>query len=97
MPTSRPRENPYRVGDVVTMARFNGAGEGVLWRVKKSEPSGWIWLEPVWTVTGPSVLRDKKVRYHEVDAPDLVQLGAAFQQLGNIIRDIAIARGMDRE
>ena len=96
MPTSRPRENPYRVGDVVTMAQFNGAGEGVLWRVKKVQAS-WIWLEPLWTVTGPSVLRDKKVMYHEVHAPDLVQLGSAYQQLGNIIRDIAISRGMDSD
>ena len=78
------------------MARFNGAGEGVLWRVKKTDRI-WIWLEPVWTVTGPSVLRDKKVQYSEVDAPDLVQLGTAYQQLGNIIRDIAIARGMESE
>lgn len=96
MPTNRPRENPYQPGDIVTMARFNGAGEGVLWRVKKAA-GAYIWLEPVWTVTGPSVLRDKRVQWHEVEAPDLVQLGTAYQQLGNIIRDIAISRGMDRE
>jgi len=96
MPTSRPRENPYKPGDIVSMARFNGAGEGVLWRVKKTDRV-WIWLEPVWTVTGPSVLRDKKVQWHQVEAPDLVQLGTAYAQLGNIIRDIAVSRGMDSE
>jgi hypothetical protein len=96
VPLERSQKNPYQVGDVVTMAQFNGAGEGVLWRVKKSQ-GVWIWLEPIWTVTGPSVLRDKKVQYHEVHAPDIIQLGSAYQQLGNIIRDIAISRGMDRE
>lgn len=94
MPLSRPRENPYKPGDIVSMAHFNGAGEGVLWRVKKADRI-WIWIEPTWCVTGPSVLRDKKVQYNQVDVPDLVTLGSAYAQLGNIISDIARSRGME--
>jgi len=96
VPTDRSQRNPFKPGDIVSMARFNGAGEGVLWRVKKADKI-WIWIEPVWCVTGPSVLRDKKVQYNQVDVPDLVTLGSAYAQLGNIIRDIAVSRGMDSE
>lgn len=96
MPPVRPQENPYKPGDWVTMAQGNGAGEGILWRVNKVDGS-WIKIEPAWAVTGRSVLRPKRVQYFQVDAADIVQLGSAFQQLSNIIRDIAISRGMDRE
>jgi hypothetical protein len=95
VPTSRPRENPYQPGDIVSMAHFNnGVGEGVLWRVKKADKV-WIWVEPVWAVTGPSVLRDKRIQWQEADAINLVQLASAFAQLGNIIADIARSRGME--
>lgn len=96
MPIIRPRENPYKPGDVVTMVHeVNGTGEGVLWRVKKADRA-WVWIAPVWCVTGPSILRDKKVQWFHVDTPDLVVLGSAYAQLGNIIRDIAINRGMEQ-
>jgi hypothetical protein len=94
MPTTAPRRNPYQVGDVVTVTHFNGVGEGILWRVRKSQGI-WVWIEPFFTVTGPSVLRGKKVQYNQVDDPDLIQLVSAYAQLGNIIADIARRRGAE--
>ena len=91
MPTAAHKNNRWKVGDVVSMVHFNGAGEGVLWQVKKV--SGvYVTIEAIMTLTGPSVLRRKTVSYHQVDAPDLVQLASVYARLGTLIADIARSR-----
>ena len=94
MPLSRAQKNPYQPGDIVYKTQFNGTGEGVLWMVKKVDKV-WIWIEPVLTLTGRSVLRPKKLQYHQVCEPDLVLLCSVYAQLGNLINDVARRRGME--
>lgn len=82
------RSNPYRSGDIVSAVNRagNGAGEGVLWRVTKVQ-SVWVWIKPVYSVTGPSVLRPKKVQYHELSLFGMVELGLAFQEFHELIQN----------
>ena len=88
------RKYPYLVGEVVTMAHANGSGEGVLWHV--TEVSGrFIRIEPLLTLTGPSVLNPKRVSCHEVKPADIAVLGGAYAQLANIIRGIVRLRSQD--
>lgn len=88
MPTRDREKNPLAVGDVVTMAMDNGAGEGVLWRVYKITGHDYVHLEALWTVTGPSVLRPKKVHWRNVDVPDVLHLCTARAQLDTIIQEL---------
>lgn len=94
MPTLGPQKNPYKVGDIVTVVHFNGSGEGILWRVVRVKGS-YLKLQPTYTVTGPSVLREKRVQYHAVSPVDLVELCSARAQLDNIINDIVRSRSAD--
>ena len=94
MPIVSRRKNPYLVGEVVTMAQFNGAGEGVLWRVIKVDGM-FIKIEPLLTLTGPSVLNPKRVSCWEVKPADIASLGSAYAQLANIINDIVKLRSQD--
>jgi hypothetical protein len=94
MPTVSPRTNPYAVGDVALMVYDNGSGEGVIWQVTKTKDI-WLWIDPILTLTGDSVLRPKKVQWDWVQPVDLVKLGAVYLQLGNLIRDIAVRRGAE--
>jgi len=73
------------------MVHYNGTGEGVLWRVNKVTGS-WVHLEAIYAVTGPSVLRPKRVQHSSVQLVDVVQLCAARAQLDNIINDIVKLR-----
>ena len=88
MPLRDREKNPLAVGDVVTMAMQNGAGEGVLWRVYKITGHDYVHLEAFWAVTGPSVLRPKKVHWRSVDVPSVVDLCTQRAQLDNIIQDM---------
>lgn len=76
------------------MAQANGAGEGVLWRVVKVDGQ-WIRIEPMFTVTGPSVLNPKRVAWHEVKPADIVTLGTAYVELRNIMQDLVRLRSED--
>ena len=88
----RRNQNPHKVGDLVTHTqRFNGTDEGRLWRVVKVEGT-WVKAVPEWTVTGPSVLKPKRVQYYMFEAVDLVKLCTAYAQLGNLINDVVRAR-----
>lgn len=76
------------------MAQFNGAGEGVLWRVKSIDGQ-WIRIEPLLTLTGPSVLNPKRVAWHEVKPADIAVLGTAYVALANIMQDLVRLRSAD--
>lgn len=67
--------NPFKEGDVVvaTSSLWNGTGEGGLWRVRKTNRN-WVYLTPLHTVTGPSVLRDKRVQFFGVAHPKKTDL-----------------------
>ena len=78
------------------MVHFNGSGEGILWRIKKVE-AHYLKLEAYYTVTGGSVLKDKRVTWHSVQPVDLVELCTARAQLDNIIRDIVRSRSEDAD
>lgn len=94
MPTVWHQKNPYRVGDIVTYVHWNGAREGVLWRIAQVKGSQ-IHIDPVFTATGPSKLNRRLVMYHAVHAADLVQLASARAQLDNIINDLVRHRSSD--
>ena len=91
-----PQKNPYHTGNVVTMVHFNGSGEGVLWRVKRVR-GVYLKLEPLFTVTGPSILKEKRVAWHAVSPVDLVELCTARAELDNIIRDVVMSMSADGE
>lgn len=76
------------------MTHFNGSGEGILWVVTKVDGS-WLKLQAMFTVTGPSVLKPKRVQYHAVEPADIVALGTAYVRLGLIIQDIVKMRSED--
>lgn len=94
MPIVSRRKNPYCVGEVVTMAQFNGSGEGILWRVIKVDGT-WIRIEPMLTATGPSVLNPKRVSCWDVKPADIAVLGAMYAELANIINDLVRLRSQD--
>lgn len=75
-------ENPFKVTDYVTYVAGsgNGVGEGIIWQVVKVTNFA-VWIDPVWTVTGPSVRRRVKVHCTSVVRFDLVQFGEAIQEL----------------
>lgn len=78
------------------MVHFQGTGEGVLWRVVKVDGQ-WIRIEPMFTVTGPSVLKPKRVAWHEVKPAQIVDLGAAYVELQHIMQDLVRLRSQDPE
>lgn len=80
-------KNAWRPGEVVTMVANNGAREGVLWRITKVQDVH-IWIEPLPTLTGPSVMRPRRVKYYEVNAADLVVLCSARAFLDTLIADL---------
>jgi hypothetical protein len=87
VPTRAHPRNPHRVGHVVTCIKWNATGEGILWAVTKVKGAQ-VRIEPLLTLTGPSVLKPKWVDYDECRAADILQLGSAYAQLGNLIQDI---------
>jgi len=86
-PTEGRQKNPYKVDDVVTVVHSNGSGEGILWKVTKVKGL-MLTIQPVFTVTGPSVLHVKRMLCHCVKPADVLQLCTARMQLDNIINDI---------
>lgn len=88
MPLRVAQSNPYKVGDVISCVHGNGAGEGVLWSVIKVKAMC-IWIDPVFCVTGDSVLRRKKVSWHSVTKWETSDLCLARIKLDSVIRGVA--------
>lgn len=77
-----PSTNPFQVTDYVTYVAGsgNGVGEGIIWQVVKVVKFA-LWIDPIWTATGPSVRKRAKVHHTSVVRFDMVQFGEAIQQL----------------
>lgn len=73
------------------MVHFNGSGEGILWRVIDVRMST-VKIAPLFSVTGQSVLKPKRVNFHEVEPADIVQLGSAYLELQHVIQDLVRLR-----
>lgn len=84
-------QNPYRPGDLCTVTHSNGAGEGVLWQVIAVK-GAFIRIKPVFTITGESVLRAKRIEYHGVQGVNLVQLCDMRRQFDEFIQAIVKQR-----
>ena len=87
------RKNKFKVGDVVSLARYLGTrGEGLLWRVYESRDNAFD-AEVIFCVTGDSKMNHDglfSTYAHEcADEVDVLQLCAQYAKLGNIINDIA--------
>lgn len=84
-------KNPYKPGDLCTMTHHNGAGEGILWQVIAVK-GAFIRIKPAFAITGPSVLRAKRVEYHAVQGINLVQLCELRHQFDEFIQSIVKQR-----
>ncbi len=71
------------MNDLVTVVHSNGVGEGVIWRVIKSDRL-YLRIAPVYTATGSSVLRPKRVTWHSVERMTLGQLSEARRILDQL-------------
>lgn len=82
-------ENPYKVGDWVTMVHSNGAGEGIIWRVVKivgAKRNSILKIQPFFTPTGDSVLNSKAVNFRAVRPFTLIDMCALRQRVDQIIQ-----------
>lgn len=82
------KTNPYIIGDIVVLPRkSNGFAEGVLWRVDKVDDIH-VWIKPVFTVTGRSVLRSKKMKHPQVERFSLFMFADALHELQELAHEL---------
>lgn len=81
----------FKVGDIVTCIHRsgNGTGEGVLWRVAKIPLKGtWLKIDPIYTVTGRSSLKSKKVQDFNVELFGMGRIGEALTELAELAQKL---------
>lgn len=82
------------IGEFVTHVHWNGAREGVIWQVLAHKGSK-VRIDPIFTVTGPSILKAKWVHYSEIELIDLVTLGSSRAQIDIIIQELVRRRSSE--